>query len=106
MFSAVDGRFDLIIIDPPFRWFAPRDPLEASMTDENYGAMGRFFAGAGEYLADGGRVLVFFGTSGDLDHLHGLADENGFTREVLASSDLVKPELTVTYHAMRFRRGS
>lgn len=106
VFAAVDGRFDLMIIDPPFRWFAPRDPLEASMTDENYGAMGRFFAGAGEHLADGGRILVFFGTSGDLDHLHRLAEENRFAREVLASSELVRPELTVTYHAMRFRRGS
>jgi release factor glutamine methyltransferase len=25
VFSAVHGTFDLIIIDPPFRWFAPRD---------------------------------------------------------------------------------
>jgi hypothetical protein len=36
VFEAVDGRFDLVIFDPPFRWFAPRDPLEAASTDENY----------------------------------------------------------------------
>src|SRR5919199_578180 len=30
VFSPVDGTFDLIIFDPPFRWFAPRDLLEAA----------------------------------------------------------------------------
>jgi release factor glutamine methyltransferase len=29
VFSNVDGACDLIIFDPPFRWFAPRDLLEA-----------------------------------------------------------------------------
>jgi release factor glutamine methyltransferase len=28
VFDAVDGQFDLIVFDPPFRWFAPRDLLE------------------------------------------------------------------------------
>src|SRR5438270_2612530 len=27
VFSTVDGRFDLIVFDPPFRWFRPRDLL-------------------------------------------------------------------------------
>jgi release factor glutamine methyltransferase len=43
VYSNVDGAFDLIIFDPPFRWFAPRDLLEAATTDENYRAMTRFF---------------------------------------------------------------
>jgi release factor glutamine methyltransferase len=44
VFSNVDGAFDLIIVDPPFRWCAPRDLLEAATTDENYRALTRFFA--------------------------------------------------------------
>jgi release factor glutamine methyltransferase len=36
MFSAVEGDFDLAVIDPPFRWFAPRDMAEATIADEGY----------------------------------------------------------------------
>jgi release factor glutamine methyltransferase len=35
VFGAVEGTFDLIVFDPPSRWFAPRDLLEASIADEN-----------------------------------------------------------------------
>ncbi len=104
VFAAVDGTFDLMIFDPPFRWFAPRDLLEASIADENYRALTRFLEQAGEHLAPDGRILMFFGTSGDLDHLYRTAEENGFTREVVASRDLVREDLTVTYHAFRLRR--
>ncbi len=31
LFSQVDGTFDLIVFDPPFRWFSPRDLLETAM---------------------------------------------------------------------------
>ena len=64
VFEAVDGRFDLVIFDPPFRWFAPRDPLEAASTDENYRALTAFFRQAREHLTERGRLLVFFGTLG------------------------------------------
>jgi release factor glutamine methyltransferase len=104
VFSAVDGTFDLMIFDPPFRWFAPRDLTEASMADENYGAMTRFVREAGEHLTPAGRILMFFGTSGDLDYLYRLIDENGFTRTIVGSRELVKPELTVWYHALRIAR--
>jgi release factor glutamine methyltransferase len=104
VFSAVTGPFDLMIFDPPFRWFAPRDLLEASIADENYGAMTRFVTSAAEYLAPDGRILMFFGTSGDLDHLYGLIDANGFAREIVASRELVRPTMTVWYHTLRLTR--
>jgi release factor glutamine methyltransferase len=104
VFSAVDGTFDLIVFDPPFRWFAPRDLAEASMADENYGAMTRFVREAGDYLTPDGRILMFFGTSGDLDYLYRLIDDNGFTRTIVASRELVKPEMTVRYHALKLER--
>jgi release factor glutamine methyltransferase len=33
LFQGIEGDFDLIIFDPPFRWFEPRDLLERSHTD-------------------------------------------------------------------------
>ncbi len=79
VFSDVDGIFDLIVFDPPFRWFAPRDFLEAATTDENYGAMTRFFRQARRHLADGGRMLIFFGTSGDLAYIQQLINHGAST---------------------------
>jgi release factor glutamine methyltransferase len=105
VFSTVTGTFDLIIFDPPFRWFAPRDHLEAAMADENYQALTRFLAQAGGYLAPGGRILMFFGTSGDLDYLYRTAGENGFARETVWTRDLTRDGQTVTYVAFRLTRG-
>ena len=84
VFSTVDGQFDLIVFDPPFRWFAPRDVRETASTDENYATLTAFFAGVRARLTERGRLLLFFGSSGDLAYLRRLADEAGFTVERLA----------------------
>lgn len=101
VFEAVDGRFDLIVFDPPFRWFAPRDLLERATTDENYGAMTRFFRDAARHLTPGGRMLIFFGTSGDLGHLRNLADRAGFRTRVVARGEHVRDGVRVEYFTFR-----
>ncbi|MEU3270046.1 methyltransferase [Saccharomonospora sp. NPDC006951] len=98
VFSAVEGTFDLMIFDPPFRWFAPRDLVETATTDENYRAMTEFFAGARARLTARGRLLIFFGTSGDIGYLRALADEHGFTVETVATATATRDEVTVGYH--------
>jgi release factor glutamine methyltransferase len=104
VFSHVDGRFDLIVFDPPFRWFAPRDALEAAITDENYVALRTFMRRAGDHLAEGGRMLIFFGTTGDMPFLEELIEENGFTRETVAFRELVREAHRVEYRTMRLTR--
>jgi release factor glutamine methyltransferase len=104
VFSAVDGVFDLIVFDPPFRWFAPRSVLEAATTDENYGALTRFFAQVDEHLAPGGRILLFFGSSGDLAYVHELSER--YARETLATASLERDGVTVEYFTYRLTRPS
>jgi release factor glutamine methyltransferase len=101
VFSNVDGEFDLIIFDPPFRWFAPRDLLEAATTDENYRAMTTFFREARRYLALNGRMLIFFGSSGDLSYLKHLIDEESFAAEVVTEEALVKDDWRIEYYTYR-----
>lgn len=101
VFSAVDGTYDLIVFDPPFRWFAPRDLLEMASTDENYGAMTRFFHEARRHLTAVGRMLIFFGTSGDLGYLRRLIDEAGFSSAVVAELHLERDGHRVHYLTLR-----
>ncbi len=101
VFERVDGLFDLIVVDPPFRWFAPRDLLEASSTDENYRALTRFMSQARGYLTPAGRILLFFGSSGDIDYLKNLVAKGGFHRETIGSRALTKDDFAATYWTFR-----
>ena len=103
VFSDVDDQFDLIVFDPPFRWFRPRDWTESAMADEGYLAMTRVFRQARGHLCEAGRMLISFGTSGDLGYLKTLVAEEGFTAEVIASDDLTRQGWKVEYFAFRVR---
>jgi len=104
VFDAVDGDFDVIVFDPPYRWFAPRDLFERALTDENYGALTRFFRESDRYLRPGGRILVAFGTSGDLGYLHSLVAEAGMRYEIVAHRALERELMTVDYYTHRITR--
>lgn len=74
LFSNVDGKFDLIIFDPPFRWFTPRDIREAAVADENFRSMTSFFKIVLDYLKPDGRILIIYGDSGDMNYFRSLMD--------------------------------
>lgn len=65
---------DLIVFDPPFRWFQPRDLLETAITDENY------------------QSLTSFMTT--------VIDAGGFSKDVVSQSDL-GGEWSVSYFVFR-----
>lgn len=81
LFENVQGKFDLIVFDPPFRWTKPRDMWERSCADEGYATLKKFFAEAKNYLNVGGRLLMHFGTSGDIAFFKHLIRINGFKRK-------------------------
>jgi release factor glutamine methyltransferase len=101
VFSTVDGTFDLIIFDPPFRWFAPRDLLEAASTDENYRTLTTFFHSARRHLTPDGRMLIFFGSSGDLGYLQQLIAQHRFHAAIVAHQTLVRDDMQVEYFTYR-----
>ena len=86
VFQNVKGRFDLIIFDPPFRWFVPKDMLERSIADEDYETLTCFFNEVKQYLTKDGRVLLFFGSTGDIKYLDKLIKTAGFKKKILAKN--------------------
>lgn len=78
LFERVKGRFDLIVFDPPFRWTDPRDSLERASADKDYKTLKSFLSGARNRLRHGGRILMTFGTSGDIAYFRYLIKQNGF----------------------------
>lgn len=97
VFSSVTEDFDVIVFDPPFRWFAPRDLTETATTDEGYRAMTTFFQQARGHLTTTGRMLIFFGTSGDLGYLKQLMAAEGFGATVVAHEELTRGDRRVEY---------
>ncbi|MDA8354796.1 MAG: methyltransferase [Actinomycetota bacterium] len=101
VFSEVPESFDMMVFDPPFRWFRPRDLAEAATTDENYRAMTQFFAEARSHLEQGGRMLIFFGTSGDIGYLKRLMETRGFSWSEVARLEGERDGVEVAYWTFR-----
>ena len=97
VFSDVDGTFSLIVFDPPFRWFKPRDLTETAITDERYQAMTSFFRQARRHLAADARMLIFFGTSGDMAYLKRLMAGEGFSWAQAAHLEADRDGVPVEY---------
>ncbi len=83
LFSNIYEKFDLIIFNPPFRWFKPRDMLEKASLDEDYKTLTKFSKEAKDYLKDNGRMLTVFSTSGDIKYFENLIRINKYESEVL-----------------------
>jgi release factor glutamine methyltransferase len=88
LFDNVKEKFDLIILNPPFRWFSPNDKIEKAETDENYQSLQKFFIEAKNYLTKNGRILMAFSDSGDIDFFESLIDKNGYKKEILAEENI------------------
>jgi release factor glutamine methyltransferase len=83
LFENAGGRFDLILFDPPFRWTAPRDLWERASADPGYATLRAFLRDSAKHLTKSGRIIIHFGTSGDLAYLKRLIRQNGFRRKQL-----------------------
>lgn len=101
LFDGVDGDFDLIIFDPPFRWFEPRDLLERSHADADYQTLTRFMMEAPHRLRRGGRIVLNFATSGDLEYLRELIEHSGLAAEITRYGEATKLGFTAEYYVIK-----
>ena len=106
LFQGVDGDFDLIIFDPPFRWFEPHDLLERSHADAEYRTLTRFMLEAPGWLRPGGRIVMNFGTSGDFDYLQKLIENSGLTASMTRYGEARKLGFTAEYYVIRLSKPS
>lgn len=74
------------------------------MADENYSTLRAFFRKLDDFLSDDGRVLVSFGSTGDLDYLHLLIDASELHRDEVRRVEGEKDGLPVAYVAYRLTR--
>jgi release factor glutamine methyltransferase len=98
LFRSVEGKFDIIIFDPPFRWFKPRAACEVATTDENYKTLEGFFEEVMGHLKKDGRLLICFGSSGDIEYLYELINKTKLKKEIIAHRRLEKDGLTIDYY--------
>jgi release factor glutamine methyltransferase len=54
-----------------------------------------------ERLNPGGRLLLFFGTSGDMAYLRRLIDRSGLRADTIGTRDLARDGINVTYCTFR-----
>src|SRR5688572_18176961 len=101
LFDGVKGLFDVIVFDPPFRWFRPRDRIEAAIADEDYRTLTRFMRKAPTFLETGGRILLHFGTSADIDYLYELIGQSGLHSEVISEYELRQTDWKIRYFVFR-----
>lgn len=104
LFQGVEGDFDLIIFDPPFRWFEPRDLLERSHADAEYRTLTRFMAEAPGRLRAGGWIVMNFGTSGDFEYLRELIDHSGLSADITRYGEATKFGFTAEYYVIRLSK--
>ncbi len=83
VFSNVKEKFDLIVFNPPFRYFKPKSLLEKAMTDHNYTSLTSFFKNARKHLNKNGKIYLIFSNSGDLAYLEGLIKNNRFSSKII-----------------------
>ena len=87
LFSNVSEKFDLILFNPPYRWFKPRDMLERGELDENYETLNRFFSQTKQFLKKNGRILLVFSSSGDLKYVESLIQKYNFNSTIVKQSE-------------------
>ena len=101
LFQNVTGKFDMIIFDPPFRWFAARDLRELAVADENFRSMTLFFDQVRNYLKASGRILMEYGDSGDLNYFLSLIERSRFKKTLVKERYIARNDRDWGYYVWK-----
>lgn len=67
VFENVKGKFDVVICNPPYSPYKPKDKMEMMFWDNKNSMKKRFFSEVKNYLIPGGEVYFGWANFGDLD---------------------------------------
>jgi release factor glutamine methyltransferase len=70
---------------------------ERATADEDYNTLTAFFRHAKSRLRLGGRILLSFGTSGDINYLRHLIAQAGLRKRIVTSKEITKDGWKVKY---------
>lgn len=103
IFSSIKDKFDVIIWNLPFIYVkkAKLDLNERSIFDSNYKNINKLLSNSGNYLNEGGYLLLgFSSTLGDLTLLRKISKENNFKMELISR---IKPK-KISFELYKFVR--
>ncbi len=104
MFSALDDeQFDVITGNLPFRNKIASSLPELSMWDTDLQVHRKFFSRAGKYLTQEGRVYLLQSNFGAVDEMKHMADEAGFSVNLIGERNMPRPYPRIFY-AFELRR--
>lgn len=97
LFSNVDGKYDLIIFNPPYLPFDSREPASIRLATtggkKGYEIIERFFASVGEHLR--GKILVLFSTLTGREKVHSIMEHYGFSYQKIAEEEFFSETIFV-----------
>lgn len=95
LFEVVEGRFDLIIFNPPYLPVSEEGALEKAWAGGEGGikVVDKFLDGVMDHLTTNGRMLLLVSSKMELDQL--FSRHGGFSRRTMANRGFFFEELTV-----------
>ncbi len=84
MFEGVDGKFDVITINPPYTDQKPCNEIEVCFFDEGHKYVKNFFKKLRQHLNPGGKAYIAWSNIGPMDLLPQLAQKYNFKLRVLS----------------------
>lgn len=84
VFENVEGKFDIIVFNPPYSGKAATNDIDICFYDEDHVFVRTFFKNLRQHLKPRGKTYIAWSNLGDVDLLPALSEAHGFTVEQIA----------------------